>query len=107
MLDGRIQKLLAEVKSGLERLYGDRLRGLFLFGSHARGEAEAGSDLDVLIILDEVEHYYGELERTGELTASLSLRYDLTVSRVFMSEADWRRGDGPFLQNVREDAIAA
>ena len=40
----KIGKLLAELKAGLARIYGPRLSGVFLFGSHARGEAEPGSE---------------------------------------------------------------
>lgn len=107
MPNRRIRELLAEVKRGLEPLYGDRLEGVYLFGSHARGEADAGSDVDVLIVLDEIHHYYGELERTGELISSLSLHRDVSISRVFMSKSHWHGGEGPFLLNVRKDAIAA
>ncbi len=66
-MDSWLRKLLNEVKQGLKRLYGDRLRGVYLFGSYARGEADAESDVDVLILLDEVTHYFGETERTSEL----------------------------------------
>lgn len=99
--------LLEAVKAGLAELYGDRLRGIYLFGSYARNEATPDSDVDLLIVLDEVEHYVGELERTAELASDLSLRYDVSISRVFMPDERWRSGEGPFLLTVREDAVAA
>lgn len=102
-----LRKLLDEVKLGLERLYGGRLRGVYLFGSYARGEADAESDVDVLIVLDEVSHYFSETERTSKLISSLSLAYDVSISCVFMSTASWSRGESPFLLTVRDDAIAA
>ncbi|MGI5820208.1 MAG: nucleotidyltransferase family protein [Armatimonadota bacterium] len=39
-----LDEALRELKRELEALYGDRLRGLFLFGSHARGDAHPESD---------------------------------------------------------------
>jgi len=107
MLDGWLRELLREMRRELTAIYGDRLVGLFLFGSRARGETAPDSDVDVLIVLDEVGHYYGELQQTAELISSLSLRHDISISRIFVPEAEWQRGESPFLLTVREDAIAA
>ena len=105
--DGWLEELLVEVRQGLEELYGERLQGLYLYGSRARGEAEPDSDVDILIVLDEVEHYGAELDRSAELVSELSLRYDVSISRVLLSASQWREGYGPFLLTVREDAVAA
>jgi uncharacterized protein len=59
-----VQKLLKELKQGLIRLYGKRLKGLYLYGSYARGDFEEGSDLDVLVVLDDFQRAPAELDRT-------------------------------------------
>jgi predicted nucleotidyltransferase len=102
-----IKPLLSELKAGLQSLYGDRLRGLYLFGSYARGTAEPDSDVDVLIVLDEIASYGGEIRRTGDLTSSVSLKFGVSVSVVLMSVTDWEHGENPFLLNVRDEAVAA
>jgi predicted nucleotidyltransferase len=107
MLDRWLRELLDEMEEGLDHLYGERLQGVYLFGSRARGEAQPDSDVDILIVLDEVRHYYGELERTAALVSDLSLHYDVSISRVFLPASEWRQGEGPFLITVREDAVAA
>ncbi len=99
--------LLAELKDGLGRIYGPRLRGVYLFGSHARGEARKGSDLDLVIVLEEVSHYAAEIERTSLLIARLSLLAGVSLSRVFVSEAKLHSARGPFLENAREEAVPA
>ena len=106
-LAGWVRELLVAFKEGLERLYGERLEGLYLFGSHARGEAELDSDVDLAVVLDKVPDYGREIRRTSELTATLALEHEVSISCVFMSRADWLRAEGPFLANVRSDAIAA
>ncbi len=102
-----LPRLLAELHDGLRSIYGPRLRGLFLFGSYAAGSPDAESDVDVLIVLDHIDCYGSEVDRTGELASRVSLDYGVTVSRVFAAEADWQTGDSPFLNNIRPEAIPA
>jgi len=102
-----IPSLLSELKSGLKTLYGKQLKGIYLFGSYARGQADQESDLDVLIVLDDFQHYAHEVDRTGPLTAELSLKYGVSISNVFMRESKWLHGDTPFLSNVRDEVVPA
>ena len=94
---------LAEV---LRPLYADRLVGIFLYGSRARGESGSESDVEVIVVLESIERYGDELDRTSAICASLSLEFGLVVSRIFISEAAWRgRADGQ-LPAVRSEAVA-
>ena len=107
MPETRIEELLTKLRRGFEYLYGDRLVRIYLFGSYARAEATPESDVDILIVLDEVPDYGQEIERTGHLVSELSLEYDVSISRVFVSSSAWRHRDSPFLSNLREQARAA
>ena len=95
------------LRTELSALYGTKLKGVYLYGSYASGRATSESDLDVLIVLDQIAHYSLEIERTSSLISSLSLRYGLTISRVFIPEHDWANANTAFLLNVREIAISA
>lgn len=99
--------LLRELKAGLEAMYGERLRGVYLYGSYARGEADPESDVDIVVVLDNIASYAAEVDRTGHLVSSLSLRYGVSISRVFVSERAWREGETAFLATVREEAVPA
>jgi uncharacterized protein len=79
--------------------------GSLLYGSYARREEDKESDVDILIVLDQFDIYAREVDRTGKLGADLSLKYGITVSQVFIREADWPNGNTPFLSNVREEAL--
>jgi len=49
---GAIRKQLAELLDRLKGRFGDGLVTIAVFGSRARGEASAGSDLDLLVVAD-------------------------------------------------------
>lgn len=105
-MPGNIRKILKELKKGLRQLYGKRLKGLYLYGSYARGDYREGSDLDVLVILDTFDRAPLELKRTDELVGNLSLEYLITISPLFMREKDWLSADKPLLRNARVEGVS-
>jgi predicted nucleotidyltransferase len=102
-----VESLMGKMKKGLTEIYGQRLKAVYLFGSYARGDYHEGSDLDVMIVLDNYKSYWDELVRSAELASDLSLEYDVTVSRMIMTEEQWKKGDLPVLWNVRAEGIPA
>lgn len=102
-----IAPLIRELKASLAASYGERLRGVYIYGSYARGEAGPESDVDIVVVLDDIASYAAEVDRTGHLVSSLSLRYGVSISRVFVSERAWREGETAFLATVREEAVPA
>lgn len=105
--DARARALARRLAEGLRELYGERLRGVYLYGSYVRGTADPQSDLDVLIVLADFDRYGDELERTSELVSTLSLEHGIAVSRVFVREREWQQAATTFLVNVREEAVSA
>jgi predicted nucleotidyltransferase len=77
----RLQAVLGETEAALRGIYGDRFRGLVLFGSQARGRAVPGSDIDLVLLLEKSD---GARERRhcSEAVAELSLRHDTVISLV-------------------------
>lgn len=106
-MNSSIRSLLTELKTELIRVYGPLLRGVYLFGSYARGQQHAESDVDVLIVLDDFTSYGDQIDRTSEIASRLSLRHGVSLSRVFAREREWRDGKTAFLTGVREEAVAA
>jgi len=54
------KKILRDVRGRIEALYGERLVDVILYGSEARGDAGADSDIDLLVLLE------GPVDRWGE-----------------------------------------
>jgi predicted nucleotidyltransferase len=71
---GRLVALAAPVK-------------IILFGSNAKGEAKSGSDLDLLVIEQEVKEEFDEALRLDRALRDLMLPIDLVV----VSEAQYNR----------------
>lgn len=102
----KVQMILAELKQRLTAIYGDRLVKLVLFGSQARGEATAESDIDTLLVLRGPVNVGEELDRTSECVADLSLANDVVVSRTFASEQSFQYERSPLLLNIRREGVS-
>jgi predicted nucleotidyltransferase len=102
-----IQPILDELKEGLQAIYGSRLRQVILFGSHARGEAEDGSDIDVAIVLEDLESVPEERERTGDLSYTLSFNNDLVIQTIFLRRRDVEEPWQPLQANVTREGVPA
>jgi predicted nucleotidyltransferase len=100
-----IAPILAELKAGLQEIYGPRLRDVILFGSYARGEAEPDSDIDVAVVLDDYESVFQETQRTGELTDSLSLDNNTVVSLLYLRRQDAQTPWQPVHLNLRREGV--
>lgn len=101
-----IKDILRELKEGLQKKYGSKLKSMMLFGSYARGEQRSDSDIDIAIILEDFSHACVEIERTGDIVSSLSLKFDTLISLVPIKEEDWRRRKTALISNIKRDGMA-
>jgi predicted nucleotidyltransferase len=101
----RLQSLLAELRRRFETLYGPRLVRLLLFGSQARGDAEPGSDIDVLVVLEGPVRSGEEIRRSLNDVAEMSLENNLVFSCVFVSRERFENERSPLLINVRREGV--
>jgi predicted nucleotidyltransferase len=102
----KLTRILRDLRAGLDRILGDRLEAVYLYGSQARGEAQPDSDIDVLVVTRGAFDYFDLLERTSQLTADLSLEYDTVIAKVFVSKLDFDFRETPLLINLRREGIA-
>ena len=98
-------RLAAQTHQGLEKIYGHRLRGVYLYGSAARGTFHEESDIDIAIILDEISNRFDEHERTSKLGSDISLQENMLVSFIFLEEADFEQGRFSIHRSVKRDGI--
>lgn len=102
----KISCLLQEFRQGLIELYGDRLAGLILYGSYARQEATAESDVDVMVVLQGPISPGDEIFRMGDVKTTLNLKYDELISVVPVSADDYQHRESPLLEVIRQEGLA-
>jgi len=105
-LSSEIQTILTELRHRFKALYGEQLVRMVLFGSQARGDAEPGSDIDVLVVLKDPVSPCEEIARTINDVADISLEHNEVISCVFVSEEEFERERSPLLLNVRREGVA-
>jgi predicted nucleotidyltransferase len=102
-----IRDVVLQLEAGLKALYGDRYRGLLLFGSYARGDAREGSDVDLLLLLEGPVDPVREILRLEPVKWPLALEAELAISVMPASVEDFEQGKSLFLRSVRKEAIPA
>jgi predicted nucleotidyltransferase len=60
---------------------------VILFGSYGRGDADAGSDLDLMVVKPQVSDKYTEMIRLHEVVGSIGVGVDVLV----YSDAEYER----------------
>lgn len=99
-----LHELCMTLKQGLTDLYGSRLDRIVLFGSYARGDFHAESDIDFLVVLRDDNVQYGkELWFMADVVGGLSLAYDLFISAKPTSLLKFTSSELPFYKNVRRE----
>ena len=104
-MNNQLKQILNQYQDYLKHYYKDKLVKVILYGSQARGEAKADSDIDLLIVLKEPVNSGEEIERTGEFTSDFCLEHDVVISRAFVSLSQFNQESLPFFRNVHREGI--
>ena len=96
--------IVQEFATTLRQLLGSHLRQILLFGSRARGDAQDGSDYDMLVVVD---HRTPELRAVIlEVESQLMERYGTLVATVLRSETEWQQLQGfPLARNIAREGV--
>ena len=99
------EELLDRIKDCLQDAYGDRLQGVLLYGSEARGEAEPDSDIDILVLLR------GPIELWNDIQTNVYALYDLqleVIRPIHAMPVDvevFRAGEYALYRNAKREGI--
>jgi uncharacterized protein len=100
------KRALLAFRGRVEAAYGERLAGVYLYGSRARGEAGADSDADVAVLLRDLD-FWRDLYALTDIAFPSMAEFDLLIHARPVDEAEWRSttDDGSFIAEIRKDAV--
>jgi predicted nucleotidyltransferase len=104
-MSANLRKILKQLKKELLQIYGENIDSIILYGSRARGDARADSDIDILVVLKNDFNYSEMMRLSSKLVATLSLENEVVISRAFVKKADYEKLQIPFLMNVRREGV--
>jgi predicted nucleotidyltransferase len=93
-------------KEVLAKQYGRRLKGVILYGSMARGEATASSDIDLLVLLEQPLDYFVELRKLVDVLYPVQLESEQLISAKPASVTDFEMGRLSLYRNARREGVA-
>lgn len=101
---GLMEKYIDEIK----KIYCSHLRKVILYGSYARGDFRADSDVDIMILLDlsdlELKAYSQKL---SYMTYDFNLDNDLDIKPIAKSETHFKKwiANYPFYANINKEGV--
>lgn len=93
----------------LQETYGGRLKSLYVFGSVARGEEDAESDLDVAVVLKTLSDRWREKKKITQMAYQVTFGENrpLVLSTIVISEKELMTRQEPLLARIREEGRLA
>lgn len=99
--------IVEECKNVLNAHYGDRFRGLFLYGSIARGQEKDSSDIDLLVLLSPPFDYFEESRGIVEILYPIQLKSARLLSAKPATVDEFESGKLHLYRMAKREGIAA
>lgn len=100
-----ISSLLGKCKTALESHYGSQFKGLILYGSTARNQADQTSDIDLLVLLSKPFDYFSELRQVIEVLYPIQLESEQLISAKPVLPDEFERGSIQLYRNAKREGI--
>jgi uncharacterized protein len=99
----KFKKLIDEIGSILKEKYPE-FKGIYFFGSRARGKSKTDSDYDVIYVFDREIDWRFEYE-VKDIIYDCELKYELFLDNKIYNYRDIQEPSTPFRTNVKSEGI--
>ena len=106
--DMDLRKMLLELEEKLQRVYGNKLKAVILYGSVARGTATEESDIDIMVLVDGTAQELRTFEdQLSDVSTDISIKYFRVFSIIDISYQEYMRwvDTSPFYRNVSKEGV--
>ena len=106
--DMDLRKMLLELEEKLQRVYGNKLKAVILYGSVARGTATEDSDIDIMVLVDGTAQELRTFEdQLSDVSTDISIKYFRVFSIIDISYQEYMRwvNTSPFYRNVSKEGV--
>ncbi len=103
-----VRQLIAEMTERIRLIFPEGLNRVVLFGSFARNDAEEGSDVDVMYLVDVPRSVISSRNwQVGAAAADLLLKHGVLISPVVENRDYFEKNEEllPFFRNVRREGV--
>jgi len=101
-----IDQIIRQCKTALESYYVSRLKGVVVYGSVARDEADPESDIDLLVLLHRPFSYFEETQRIIDLLYPIQLESEHLISAKPVFLQDYERGRLQLYRTAKREGVA-
>lgn len=101
----KVNRVLPKIKEILEKVYGNRVIEIILYGSIARGTFNEDSDIDIALILRGKVNKSKEINRIYDVIYDLILETGEMISINPISEEEMQNPVWPLYHHIRSEGI--
>lgn len=104
-----IKGILEQYTAEIQKIYGDSLKRVILYGSYARGDFHQDSDFDIMILVSLDDAGIGERQRKlYDMTYDFWWDHDVEINPIVKNEAHFQKWvkNYPLYHNVQKEGVS-